>query len=112
MFVTQNQLPAYFAQLPLEEVTSSNFIDEAGKVIQKTLLVKDANNRLFSLHVQSQESIVHYDDHGEDLSEGEIEVAEPTFVLPGNSIADSDINLLLEEAGPRLLALYLVEQEA
>lgn len=76
-----------------------------GRYTSITLLLRDANHKLFSLHIEATDSVKTV--AGEEQANGDI---EPTFYLPGPDFNVSDLQDVVREAGPNLLQRFLVAQ--
>jgi hypothetical protein len=78
-----------------------------GYVSSLSLLLSDANSKLFALHVATQENHAASSSQFEDAGE----FPEPVLVVPAMTIDEQLIDTILTQTGPELLGLYLVPQE-
>lgn len=92
---------------PVAEYTITSFGElPSGEAEAITLMLRDANNRLFSLHVEAADAR-QAPDSEDDPEETE---KEPVFVVPGATVDTEVIEEILDLA-PRLLRRYLVSQD-
>jgi hypothetical protein len=89
-----------------KEITSVSTGPE-GHVSSMSLLLSDANSKLFSLHVATEAN--HVAASSEYRDEGEF--PEPVFVVPTTTIDDDLLEKILTGTNPEVLGLYLVPQE-
>lgn len=81
-----------------------------GNLERVTMLLEDANHRMFSLTVATsndyEQRILDERDHGDVSSE-----TEPVFVIP-EAVLDANVLEAVMKLPPELLGSFLVEQES
>ncbi len=93
-------------QLPIEEPDILSTQDTGEGTSRITMLIKDANQRLFSLNVVTEESFEQQLRDEADIP-GEV---EPAFIIPAKSLTTDMVDAVLKI--PReLLEQYLVPQD-
>ena len=89
-----------------EEVTGKTEGPE-GHISSISLLLTDANDKLFSLHVKTDANFIA--SVAEDLDDDN--EREPVFVVPSMSIDSQVLTDITQGVTPGLLKLYLVPQD-
>ena len=81
-----------------------------GHVSSISLLLSDANGKLFALHVATQAN--HLAGSAEfDNNEENPEFPEPVFVVPAMTIDDQLLEDIMHGTKPEVLGMYLVPQD-
>lgn len=93
-----------------EEEIISKLEGPEGLISSISLLIRDANGKLFSLHVATQENL--FSSAAELGNSFESDFSEPVFVVPPSMTIDQHlIDLILFGTKPELLGRYLVHQQ-
>ena len=99
----------YLPPFERTEIISTNENENDGRVSSISMLLQDANHKLFTFHVMTDE-VYQKIVNDEDMPSNERET-EPVFVLPTSTIDVDMIDTIINALSPKLFSLYLVPQE-
>jgi hypothetical protein len=105
--ISMNML-RYHPPIKQEEVTGYSR-DELGKVNGISLMLKDANGLLFSLHVATDANYLAVVTDDPTISSEE--TLEPVFIVPVDSIDEKLVSAIVNGTSPDVLSMYLVAQD-
>jgi hypothetical protein len=80
-----------------------------GQISSVSLLLKDANGKMFALHVATEANYIaaSNESYGDDV----IDFPEPVFIVPAMTIDGQLVDKIISGTAPEVLGLYLVPQE-
>lgn len=82
-----------------------------GHVSSLSLLLRDANGKLFALHVATEANYLAASTEFDPIEENP-EFPEPVFVVPAETIDDKLLDGIINGTAPEVLGMYLVPQDS